>query len=122
MGILYNRFTQETSTSNAWTLIKTFTEVNTAVTIGITGYTEILVVCNDIVSMLFCITDRGSVTSKYQKSHEERIYNTNTGTGYHFDAEFYQYGSSIKVSGRSYDSVSSSGSTLNSINTKVYAR
>lgn len=120
MGILYNRFTQE---SRTWTLIKTFTEVNTKLPIDTTGKSELLVVCDDIVSVfIHC----GITYSNSRITGRRKIYNTNTGTGYGYAVNYLNYdsslqGPSIKVEVVSYPSVS--GQTYpSSANVKVYAR
>lgn len=120
MGILYNRFTVNPS-SGSWTLIETFTEVNTWKSIDITGKTELLVVCNDIFSFLFCIRDIGSLTNYSHDEGSEKIYNTNTGTGYRIGVDFGQNPDRIQVGGSSWSDLTTS-SSLTSINTKVYAR
>ena len=127
MGILYNRYNDETNGSTYWTLLTTFTDVNTDMPIGdLTGKTELLVVCNDIVAALFCI--RNVSTNPFVEHGDvEKIYNDNTGTGYAFEIAYRPYYSplhspTIHVDGHSYTSVSGGGSTLASVNTKVFVR
>lgn len=126
MGILYNRFTSEPS-STAWTLIKTFTEVNTDVTLpDLTGKTELLVVCDDRISLLFCLWDIRSSNHHNDGASGEKIYNTNTGTGYRYEVNFYHYYPAyqapfIRVYGIEILSLSQL-QDLSSVNTKVYVR
>ena len=69
MGILYNRFNADYSETKFWTLITTITEQSTAVSLGdLTGKTELLVVCNNMVSALFCISDRNRNSTYYTGS------------------------------------------------------
>ena len=122
MGIVYNRFTPEQSPTS-WVLYNKFTEVNTQIPINITGKTELLVVCNDIVSLLFCIYERGSVSPTYEERRGWKMYNTTSGTGYLFEVSLRQHDQtpSIWVSGTEYTS-GSTGQSLNSVNTKVFMR
>lgn len=123
MGILYNRFTPESSPTS-WILIKKFTEVGSFIPIGdLTGKTELLVVCNDIVSLLFCIHERGTSSPTSEDRQGEKKYNTISGTGYRFDVFLRQHDQnpSLYVSGVEYTS-SSSGQSLSSVNTKVFVR
>lgn len=126
MGLLYNRFNDETNGSTYWTLLTTFTEVKTKMPLGdLTGKTELLVVCNDIVSSLFCI--RNVSTNPYVEHGDvAKEYNDNTGTGYWFEISYRPYytplhSPAVEVIGHSRTSVSG-GSTLNSVNTKVFVR
>lgn len=126
MGILYNRFTPEPSPTT-WTLIKTFTEVNTNVTLpDLTGKTELLVVCDDRISLLFCLWNIRSSNHYNDGASGEKIYNTNTGTGYRYEVNFWHYYPAyhapfLSVDGYEQTSMSQR-QALSSVNTKVYVR
>lgn len=114
MGILYNRFTPE-YLDGEWTLIKTFTEVRTSVSIDTTGKSELLVTCNDMVSA------RIYIGVEHFVENGKRIFNTNTNRGYGFSVLYSSTNSTIYVDGVSYPSVSGV-ENLDSVNVKVYAR
>ena len=121
MGILYNRFTIPPATGS-WELIDTFTEVRTWKTINTTGKTELLVVCNDIVSALFAVCAPGTYTTSPNNNTVAQIYSANTGTGYGFTVQ-YDFGTPnrLYVWGYSYPNATTE-TYLSSVNTKVYAR
>ena len=122
MGILYNRFTPEYVAPTTWTLLTSFTDVRTEVPLGdLTGKTELLVVCDNLVSILFPIYEMGN-NALYDTAYPGKIYNTNTGTGYRFHVYFYHKTyNALKVEGYSESDISTS-TQLSSVNTVVYAR
>lgn len=125
-GILYNRFNRYVSPApNPWTLIETLTEARRYYPINTTGYTELLVVCNDIVSALFCIRDIGS-SNFYEHSYREKSYSLTTNDGYRFTILFNAYNVSrrsaeISIWADQLTSVSQI-QQLDLINAKVYVR
>ena len=123
MGILYNKFTSEPSPTS-WTLIKKFTDVGTEVPIDLTDKTELLIVCNDVASMLFCVRPMIQGNSDYAIA--SKLYPTQTGAGFSFEVAFAytssEYDSpSLIVRGWSFTAVSTR-EALTSVNTKVFAR
>lgn len=124
MGILYNRFNESPQpVSDSWELVKTFTEVNTQVSVDITGKTEMLVVCNDIVTMIFAVLPASAYSSTYSEEYQyaEKAYNTNTGTGYSFAVYFRPNSAKLEIRGSQWTGVSTK-TALSSVNTKVYMR
>lgn len=135
MGLLYNKFTNSLPpATNAWQLINTFTELSpdtlTPVQeIDIVGKTEMLIVCNGIISMVFPLRNIApSAYSQYYAEQQtvEKIYNTNTGTGYRFNVRFIpNYNNTAKsnlaVTGQQWTGVSTY-TALSSATIKVYMR
>lgn len=124
MGILYNRFNDETNGSTYWTLLTTFTDVGTEVPIDLTDKTELLVVCNDVASMLFCVRPMRQGNSDHAIA--SKLYTTQTGAGFAFEVAFAYNSSeytspSLIVTGWSFTAVSTR-EALTSVNTKVFVR
>ncbi len=119
MGILYNRFTPE-YLDGEWTLIKsdTISPLWAEVPIDITGKRELLVICNDMVSINIHILDNDVLLAGGNK---KKIYNTNTGTGYGFSVDFNPSTSRLRIDATRYPSISSYA-RLDSVDIKVYAR
>lgn len=79
-----------------WTLIETATGYHPTVTLNIpTGMTELLVVSDNLASMLFILD--ADTTINYSASRS-RIYNTFTGYGYRYYASLRYYSSSSSYS------------------------
>ena len=108
-----------------WTLIETLTETRRYYPINTTEYTELLVVCNDMVSALFCIRDIGS-SNFYEQSYREKSYSLTTNDGYRFTILFNAYNVSRRSAeiGIWADQLTSVSQIqqLDLINAKVYAR